>query len=86
VSNIKTKCLTWQIDMFQDKRLPGNLKAPIPHLLKSTLKEMSSKDKNITGISIYIKLDYWYVSHSKNCQYRIALAYFYKAIGENYNI
>ena len=25
---------------------------------------MSSKDKNITGISIYIKLDYWYVSHS----------------------
>jgi len=35
--------------------------------------QMSSKDKNITGISIYIKLDYWYVSHSKKCQYRIVI-------------
>ena len=37
---------------------------------------MLLKDKNITGVLIYIKLDYGYVSHSEKYQFRILIANF----------
>jgi len=40
--------------------------------------KMSSKIKSITGISIYITLDYyWSVSHSNKCQYIMAIAHIF---------
>jgi len=42
------------------------------------LNKMSSKDKkNITDISLYIKLDNWFIFHSKICQYRIVMAHLF---------
>ena len=52
------------------------LKAPISRMLKLTYNKCHQMIRNVTGISIYIKLDYWYVSYSNKWQYKILIGHF----------
>jgi len=52
-----------------------HLKAPIPVLVEMNIKKCQQRIESITCISsnTSIKLEYWYVSHSKKHQYRIVI-------------